>query len=311
VHSRSFRNASAVEFHTKAVAGYFANKTLAPHTDAVFFDEGDSLACRYNCKGLNTCKTMPSAEDWHMGDLRAWVGAAKIMAASGRRAILSSQNSFNASKPELFKEGSHHCPHSEDLAVKMMKEAGVPFYRFYEYWLVPEQFFGGSSPADNETVPQKPKTWQFCRNQVANAVEEGKLAGVNFVAAGTSNLPGWGTPQRMEYLEFSLAGFLIAQSGKAPHNATISGGRDYWGFDHQYSKQEMKRSGCHHTRWGDCSHNPTETAAAFAKNYGTPVADAVEQGGVGSGRFFRPYTNVNITFDCGKTGRRGATYNWV
>ena len=46
------------------------------------------------------------AEDWHMGDLRARVGGAKIMAASGRRAILSPQNSFNASKPELFKEGS-------------------------------------------------------------------------------------------------------------------------------------------------------------------------------------------------------------
>ena len=102
-----FRNASAVAYHTSAVAGYFASDK-APHTDAVFFDEGDSFACQYSCESHKTCKTMPDAKAWHIGDLRAWVGAAKIMADAGKRAILSSQNAFNGSSPDLWKEKPPH-----------------------------------------------------------------------------------------------------------------------------------------------------------------------------------------------------------
>ena len=46
---------------------------------------------------------MPNATAWHKGDIAAWVGAAKVMAAAGKRAILSSQNAFAADSPELWK----------------------------------------------------------------------------------------------------------------------------------------------------------------------------------------------------------------
>ena len=78
-------------FHSNVVAGYFADKVTGAGVDAVFFDEGDSFACRYSCKASNLCKTMPNATAWHKGDIAAWVGAAKVMAAAGKRAILSSQ----------------------------------------------------------------------------------------------------------------------------------------------------------------------------------------------------------------------------
>ena len=39
--------------------------------------------------------------------------------------------------------------------------------------------------------------------------------------------------------------------------------------------------------------------------------DAVEVGGAGSGRFFRRYSNLNVTFDCGKDGPSGATFAWA
>jgi len=38
------------------------------------------------------------------------------------------------------------------------------------------------------------------------------------------------------------------------------------------------------------------------------LTDAVE---VSPGRFFRQYSNVNITFDCGRTGQRGAIFTWL
>ena len=76
-------------FHSNVVAGYFADKVTGAGVDAVFFDEGDSFACRYSCKASNLCKTMPNATAWHKGDIAAWVGAAKVMAAAGKRAILS------------------------------------------------------------------------------------------------------------------------------------------------------------------------------------------------------------------------------
>ena len=56
-----FRNASARTYLAQNVAGFFAN---ASGVDGVFFDEGDSLACHYNCKIYNTCKSMPNASAW-------------------------------------------------------------------------------------------------------------------------------------------------------------------------------------------------------------------------------------------------------
>jgi len=291
-----FRNASAVAYHTK-LAGYFAEN--APGVDAVFFDEGDSFACGYDCKQHNTCRTMPNASDWHKGAIQAWIGAAQVMASVGKRAILSSQNAFNGSSPELFKH--HGCPYLEDVPAQKMAELSIPWMRFYEYWLVPEQFAG--------------KQWQYCRNQVANAVEEGKRTGMHFVAAGTSPLPGWGTPERISALEFSLAGFLIAKGhpdveikdvSKSFDGSVWDGQADFFGFDHQGLTE-----GCKHTRWGDCDHNYTEVEALYARDYGLPMSDAIEVGEVGSGRFFRQYTNVNITFDCGKSGERHANFTWA
>merc|ERR1712216_1072125 len=117
---------------------------------------------------------------------------------------------FNGSSPELWKENHGNkkwgsCPLLEDVPVKMISDAGVPFLRFYEYWLTPEAFdVGGKNPTWKPGT--KSKTWLYCRNQVANAIEEGKRPGMNFVAAGTSSLPGWGTADRLKALEFSLAG---------------------------------------------------------------------------------------------------------
>ena len=107
----------------------------------MFFDEGDSFACQYSCKANNLCKTMPNATAWHKGDIAAWVGAAKVMAAAGKRAILSSQNAFAADSPELWKEDNGKgCPYKEGVAAAAMKSEGVPWMRFYEYWLTPQSF---------------------------------------------------------------------------------------------------------------------------------------------------------------------------
>ena len=139
-----FRNKSAVEYHTQMVAGYFADPVTGAGVDAVFFDEGDSFACQYRCEGVHKCQTMPNATAWHRGDIDAWVGAAKLMASVGKRAILSSQNTFEANAPLLWKEASGAgCPVKEDAIVARMQAEKVPYYRFYEYWLAPELWSGG------------------------------------------------------------------------------------------------------------------------------------------------------------------------
>lgn len=86
-----FRNASARQYLAEQVAGYFAR---APGVDGVFFDEGDSFACHYNCQAHHTCKTMPNAREWQMGAVQAWRLAAEEMAKAGKHVIISSQNSF-------------------------------------------------------------------------------------------------------------------------------------------------------------------------------------------------------------------------
>ena len=158
-------------------------------------------------------------------------------------------------------------------------------------------------------VPQE-KIWKYCRNQVANAIEEGKTPNVNFVAAGTSGLSpeGFGTADRLKALEYSLAGFLVARSRQLGPWTGPDGEKrgDFFGFDHQFA--HIPNSVCNHTRWGDCSHSWPEVEAAYAKDYGVPLDDAVEST---PGRFFRRYSKVNVTFDCGKHGPSMAQYDWI
>ena len=51
-----FRNASAVQYHTESVTGYFADAVTGAGVDAAFFDEGDAFACQYNCQANNLCR---------------------------------------------------------------------------------------------------------------------------------------------------------------------------------------------------------------------------------------------------------------
>ena len=158
-------------------------------------------------------------------------------------------------------------------------------------------------------MSHREKVWQFCRNQVANAVEEGKRPNVNFVAAGTSalNQNGFGTPDRLKALEYSFAGFMIAKSRvMAAGDGPWSSRSDYFGFDHQFSVPNG--AGCNHTRWGDCSTNFDELHTVMSKDCGDPLDDATE---VSPGRWIRHYTKVNITFDCGKHGPSEAIYDWA
>merc|ERR1712050_689433 len=127
------------------------------------------------------------------GALDAWAGSARIMAAAGKRAILSSQNAFKGNFPELWR--SQGCPLQEEYALAAI--GNTPWLRFYEYWLVPGQFSDSSG--------------KYCRNQIANAIQEGKTPGMQIVGAGSS-LADLGNASWLEDLHFSAAGFLMAKS---------------------------------------------------------------------------------------------------
>ena len=172
-----FRNASAREYLATEVAGYFAR---AEGVDGVFFDEGDSFACHYSCTQHNTCKTMPDAVEWQRGAIEAWKLAAEEMAKAGKHAIISSQNSFNATTPYLMKEPKNGCPVSEDEVFAVMNSSALArqgWMRFYEYF---------AHPGDQSSTSQNAV---YCANTIKNAAKEASL-GVPFVAAA-SDYP-WG-----------------------------------------------------------------------------------------------------------------------
>lgn len=159
------------------VAGYFAR---ADGVDGVFFDEGDSFACHYSCTQHNTCKTMPNAVEWQRGAIEAWKLAAEEMARAGKHAMISSQNSFNASTPYLMKEPKNGCPVSEDEAFAVLNSSALArkgWMRFYEYF---------AHPGDQHSAAENAL---YCANTIKNAAREASL-GVPFVAAA-SDYP-WG-----------------------------------------------------------------------------------------------------------------------
>jgi hypothetical protein len=198
-----FRNASAREYLATEVAGYFARaegvdgvrlcsrqlltqpsfvRFATPHSnlEQVFFDEGDSFACHYSCTQHKTCKTMPDAVEWQRGAIEAWKLAAEEMAKAGKHAMISSQNSFNATTPYLMKEPKNGCPVSEDEAFAIMNSSSLArqgWMRFYEYF---------AHPGDQGSTSQNAV---YCANTIKNAAKEASL-GVPFVAAA-SDYP-WG-----------------------------------------------------------------------------------------------------------------------
>ena len=96
------------------------------------------------------------------------------MGQKGKIAVLSSQNSFKASTPYLFKTG-RGCPVDEDEVFATMNTSAVAmsaWRRFYEYYAHP-----GPSAA-TET--------RYCTNFVRNGVMESQRLGVPFVASATN-----------------------------------------------------------------------------------------------------------------------------
>ena len=200
------------------------------------------------------------------------------MAAAGKRAILSSQNAFEGNFPELWR--SQGCPLREDFALRAIGDS--PWLRFYEYWLNPGQF--------------EDESGKYCRNQIANAVQEGKVAGMNIVAAGAS-LGDFENATWVSDLNFSAAAFLVAKTRIAGEGVWA---RDFFGFDHQ-----GKNAACNRTRWGDCANTWESVQDVFSSDYGVPLDDAVE---TKFGSFFRQFSKVNITVDC--TSHK-ASFDWA
>eukprot|EP01043_Picozoa_sp_COSAG02_P067672 COSAG02_NODE_10958_length_1824_cov_10.888696_2_plen_206_part_00 len=123
---------------------------------------------------------MPDAVEWQRGAIEAWKLAAEEMAKAGKHAMISSQNSFNATTPYLMKEPKNGCPVSEDEAFAVMNSSALArrgWMRFYEYF---------AHPGDQHSTSQNAL---YCANSIKNAAKEASL-GVPFVAAA-SDYP-WG-----------------------------------------------------------------------------------------------------------------------
>ena len=240
-------------------------RTQADGVDGVFFDEGDSLACHYNCKAKNSCRTMPNATEWQAGALQAWKLAAETMAKAGKHAVISSQNSFKRFTPYLYK--TNGCPLSEDDAFAVMNSSSLArqgWMRFYEYF---------AHPANSAQ-----QLAEYCSNQIRNAAYEAQVLKVPFVASG-SDYPIPGSHNKSS-LEFQLAMFLVSRGGP-------SGAPSYFEYNHDaWSKWP---------RWGDAETSWSEVEAAYTREYGLAMADVVESP---TNVFTREFEKITVQVDC-------------
>ena len=86
-----FRNASARQYFAEVVVGQWAEY---PSVDSVFVDEADALICYWsNDPSSPKSAGLPTLDDlyaWSNGSVAAYKQAAAIMAAKGKRLVISS-----------------------------------------------------------------------------------------------------------------------------------------------------------------------------------------------------------------------------
>ena len=204
--SWDFRNSSAVDYFVEKIVRPWAEDN---HTDSVFVDEGDSIACI----GHPDLPTLADRYAWSNGSVDAYRRSAALLDSHGKRLVVSLKNGFVGAAPIAAK--FKLCPVPLDDFIVAMK--GVPFIRFHEYFGALSKLKGGSggpSGIDGSTM---------CMNLIRTAQREAATPNVAFSAHGGSYWENYNFVEKTS-LDLSFALFMLAR------NATAGGEMDWFGW---------------------------------------------------------------------------------
>jgi len=248
-----FRNKSARDFFVENVIKPWASFQDA---DAVFIDEGDSIQCR----GHSALSTLEDIYEYSNGTVEVYRRAAAVLAAAGKRLVLSLKNGISGASPIAVKIGICAVPLEKVIAAMQMPPA-APWLRYHEY-------FSAFVPLDDK-APSEDGT-AMCQNLVATSIFETQHAGVGISVHG-------GNYTATETLELSFALFMIvrnAEPGQHEDWFGWSSGPDFW-----------------HDR--DWSWNTT--APLYSTQWGKAITPTIT---VSPGVYKRGYEGGNFEVDC-------------
>ena len=255
-----WRNASARDFFVDHVIASWAEEE---YVDAVFVDEGDAVQCRWTqYPGLTS---LSEVYRYTNGSAEVYRRAAAVLAAKGKRLILSLKNGIPGAAPIAERIGI--CPVQLDVFFDAMQQApAAPFIRYHEYWGAfsslhesPGQVAGNPIPPGNI----------MCKNLVRTALDETQKRGIALSAHGGSYTPS-------SRLDLAFALFMVVRT------AQPGGHEDFFGW----STGEYWYTDDWH--WND-------TAAYYTHGWGNAVGPTTEPG---SGMFARDYEGGRVEVDC-------------
>jgi len=256
-----FRNASARKYFAEVVIGQWASDSTV---DSVFVDEADAIVCTWSATGrTNGLPTIEDVYAYSNGSVLAYKQAASILAAQGKRLVVSLKNGYIGSSPVNAKIGVP-CAVPMDEIVKGM--AGVPWIRFHEY-------FATVSALDEE---KKANGTEMCHNTIMTAVREGQSADMAFAAHGGDYCCNQGGSCKQCSLEFSFVIFMLGRNGMIGQPTDFFS----WSTGRYWNTKDWS--------WDDGS------GALYSKQYGAPMSPAVRQGSV----WLRQYQRATVSIDC-------------
>lgn len=256
-----FRNESARKYFAEIVIGQWAED---PAVDAVFVDEADALVC-YWSQGSSAQKLLPTLDDvyaWSNGSVLAYKSAAKIMAAKGKRLVVSLKNGFEGASPVNQKVG-HPCAVPLDKIAQSMGE--TPWIRFHEYFAaLPPLSSGPLRPGRDPPINGS----TMCHNMIETAMRQAAFPNMAFAVHG-------GTYNSQSSLNLTFAMFMLARNGMpgTPIDFFSWSTGDYW-MTHDWS-------------WKN-------TSALYEHKWGLPRGTAQRNGSV----WTRVYSGATISLDC-------------
>ena len=263
-----FRNASARAYFAEVVIGQWATD---PSVDAVFVDEADAIVCTWGgAQGRdNGLPTLTDVYAWSNGSVLAYRQAAAILAAQGKRLVVSLKNGYAGSAPVNAKIG-RLCPVQMDAIAEGM--SGVPWIRFHEYFaaLSPTK-----TPPATPTRPHKANATTMCHNTIRTAMREAANPDMAFAVHSGDYQGG------VSNLNLSFAIFMMARNG------TIGAARDWFSWSSGASPGDF---------WTTAAWHWQDTAALYTREWGLPLRAAATLSGGAVWR--REYEHATITVDC-------------
>lgn len=238
-----WRNQSARDFFVEQVIRPWVNQDSV---DAVFVDEGDAVQCRY--QQFPALKSLADVYAYTNGSVEVYRRAAAVLAAHGKRLILSLKNG----KPGPIEYKIGVCPVPLDTFLDAMQAApSAPFIRYHEYFAA----FSGTDVGGGAVNGSA-----MCTSLIDTAVDQTQRRSIA-ISVHSGNY----TPESS--LELAFATFMVVRNAQVGAHEDFFGWStaDFW-FSRDWSWNETAKYYTHN--WGLALTPTTQTASGtYTRQY--------------------------------------------